>query len=198
MNALKTAIYRQVVSITGHNNLLQQTKDAIDFTTLELHTSANFKRDVSTHLVTFDSSDVCTDNMLSIPVDIIGKVRRIVEVTAIGLNPNDSTVVTLCNTYGQFVLSKSNITAVVVNSDIILKLSDRFMYTGITVSGTVLPDVSDDAYNSWIATDYPSVLVERCAYKILTDVGDATARGHNDVFSRAYAHLISDSGILPR
>ena len=198
MNALKTAIYRQVVSITGHNNLLQQTKDVIEFTTLELHTSANFKRDVSTHLVTFDSSDVCVDNMLSIPMDTVGKVRRIVEVTAIGLHPNDSTIVTLCNTYGQFMLNKSSIAAVVVNSDIILKLSDRFTYSGVTVSGTVLPDVSDDAYNSWIAADYPSVLVERCAYKILTDVGDATAKGHNDVFSRAYAHLISDSGTLPR
>ena len=84
-------------------------------------------------------------NVISMPYFSI--VWLITSIKLVWLNPNDSTIVTLCNTYGQFMLNKSSIAAVVVNGDIILKLNDRFMYTGITLSGTVLPDVTDDAYN---------------------------------------------------
>lgn len=196
MNALKDKLYRNITTITGHNNLLNQTKQAIEYATTELHTSQFFDRDKQSFFVDLTKLSKSCDNMYEISFGLMGNVRRIITAGMQYAN-NTFIVIPVVQSYIEFMRDSRLDYAVIVNNSIIFR-SARPNPKAIVLESLLYPNVSDAAYSSWIAENYSSVIIEKVAYRILSDIGDKSANYHLRLYEEAYRHLVADSKLILR
>lgn len=194
MNALKDKLYRNITTITGHNNLLNQTKQAIEYATTELHTSQFFDRDKQSFFVDLTKLSKSCDSMYEINFSLMGNVRRVVSV---GLQYANNTfiVIPVVQSYVEFMRDSRLDYAVIVNNAIIVRCA-RSNPKSIVLESLLYPNVSDDGYSSWIAENYSSVIIEKVAFRILNDIGDKSANHHLRLYDEAYRHLVADSKLV--
>lgn len=169
MNAIKTNIVNKVIGITGATNMLAEIIDAVDRATRDAHSSNKWQRDVQYLSVVFGIDDGCpsTERQATLPPQYTKIIEVLVKQQG---KPNP---VPVMRTYSAFLTSKAKAKAVLLGN--VLHVTSSEIIHEFVVGCFGKPNTSDDAYNSWIAVDYPNVIIYNAAAQVLSDLGDTSS-----------------------
>ena len=157
MNPLKHDLVQKVFGITGSSNMLAETIDAIDRATRDAHTSNKWQRDVQYFSVHFGAEDGCPAKERQVMLPLL--LRKITEVLVKIPREAKPQVAKVAKSYSSHLLNTAPTKAVLLGNVLHVSASDVF----------------DDAYDSWIAKDYPNVIIYNAAAQVLSDLGDTSS-----------------------
>ena len=170
MNQLKHDLVQKVIGITGSNNMLAETSDAVSRATRDAHTSNKWQRDVGYITVMFGPEDGCPakERQILLPPNFAHITELLVKMPR-ELRP---TPVKLAKSYTSHLRNVENIRAVLLGN--VIHISAPDVFNDIIIGGITRPVTSDDGYRSWIALDYPNVIIYNAAAQVLSDLGDTS------------------------
>lgn len=171
MNQLKHDLVQKVFGITGSTNMLAETVDAVERATRDAHISNKWLRDVGYITVMFGAEDGCPskERQIMLP-NTFSKITEILIKLPREQKPRP---VKLAKSYTAHLGNFENTKAVLLGNVLHVVASDVF--NDIIIGGLTRPDVSDSGYNSWIASDYPNVIIYNAAAQVLSDLGDSSS-----------------------
>lgn len=171
MNQLKHDIVNKVIGITGATNMLAETIDSVDRATRDAHSSNKWQRDVSYVSVVFGAEDgIPTKDRQVILPSLFSRVTEVLVKLPKAKLPNPAKVV---KSYTAFIKDSGHTKAVLLGN--VLHVSASEIFNDLIIGGITRPNVTDDGYNSWIAQDYPNVIIYNAAAQVLTDLGDTSS-----------------------
>ena len=171
MNALKHDLVQKVFGITGSTNMLAETIDAIDRATRDAHNANKWQRDVQYVSVHFGPEDGCPSKERQVILPNLFK--RITEVMVKMPREAKPQPIKVAKSYSAHLNDSSTAKAVLLGNVLHVVATDVF--NDLIIGGHSRPDVSDTGYNSWIAVDYPNVIIYNAAAQVLSDLGDASS-----------------------
>lgn len=168
MNQLKHDLVQKVFGITGAVNMLAETIDAIDRATRDAHSSNSWQRDVRYLSVHFGPEDGLPAKERQIILPPL--LRRVTEVMVKLPHEEKPKIVRVAKSYSSHLRDTDTTKAVLLGN--VLHVVAPDVFNDVIVGGLGRPDVGDDTYKSWIAVDYPNVIIYNAAAQVLSDLGD--------------------------
>jgi len=168
MNQLKHDLVQKVFGITGSSNMLAETIDAIDRATRDAHTSNKWQRDVQYFSVHFGPEDGCPAKERQVMLPPL--LRKITEVLVKLPQDTKPHVAKVAKSYSSHLLNTATTRAVLLGN--VLHVSASDIFNEVILGGFGRPDTGDNTYSSWIAEDYPNVIIYSAAAQVLSDLGD--------------------------
>ena len=168
MNQLKHDLVQKVFGITGANNMLAETIDAVTRATRDAHSSNKWQRDIDYITVMFGPEDGCPakERQVMLP-SYFSKITEVLVKMPREALPKS---VRVAKTYTAHLANTSNTKAMLLGN--VLHVAAPDVFNDIIIGGLKRPNVTDDGYNSWIAVDYPDVIIYNAAAQVLSDLGD--------------------------
>ena len=188
MNAEKQAVFDAAVALTGMRNLASLTKQYVEFVTSELHASNWFENDVGHAILCPTLRDTETGAMTATV-----SLRHITWVYSKSATGN--TKHTVCMGLSSYLDSKAKAKALLVGNTLTVTLP--YGTQSVLVEGVKRVDVSDTGYNSWMEANFPGVISQEVAARVLESVNDGTSATHKRNAKMSYLRML-EGGVLLR
>lgn len=186
MNIDKQRVLDAAIALTGMRNLLALTKQYVEFVTSELHCSNWFAKDKGHIIVNPSTCDTETGAMtLSVSMRKVTGVYVKTQYSTSQYKVHDSLTSYLDDT--------SSAKAVLVGNSLTLAISRDVQ--SVLVEGITKVDVSDDGYNSWMEAEFPGVVSQEVAARVLESINDATSINHKRNAKLSYLRML-EGGVL--
>lgn len=169
MNADFTALYNQVITLTKRPDLVEETIQAIQSATLRAHQLDYFPRDLIEAQLNFASPAYYQELDLYALFPRFRALRYLRKLDSGEVTENQIfTVITPEKVVDSYGLSRTNV-CYLAGTKINIKSSteDSHMLIGYYVT----PDITQDNYNSWVATTHPFVIVYGAVLSIFMTIG---------------------------
>ena len=192
MNPLKHDLVQKVFGITGSSNMLAETIDAIDRATRDAHTSNKWQRDVQYFSVHFGPEDGCPAKERQVILPPL--LRKITEVMVKIQREAKPQVAKVAKSYSSHLLNTAPTKAVLLGN--VLHVSASDIFNDVIIGGFGRPNTSDEAYDSWIARDYPNVIIYNAAAQVLSDLGDTSSIANFQLGKTALDRMILSEEVV--
>lgn len=181
MNADKQAVFDAAVTLTGMRNLASLTKQMVEIVTSELHCSNWLEPDLMSQVFSVNCEDSRNGAAtLSVP---FRKVWKVYTKTPKGVKPCK-----VFSSLADYIESNVESKAYQVGSSVTVNVVES--QTSIYIEGFKLIDVSDVGYDSWMERNYPGVVSQEVAARVLASVGDNSAQIHRANARQSYLRMV--------
>lgn len=195
MNVLKQSIYGAVDAQLKMRNMRDTVKTLINQATLELHVSRFFTKDQR-----FGVTDV-TPPAQTYKTDLSG-LQDYRGLTSIILATTQGPVeITKFSSLAEFAAESKKCergvgTPVAFLMGSILQIKAPYPIEQVYVGYLSLPNIGDNDYDSWIASMYPTTVIDEVLYRVKTNIGDKSTQAHVQAVNRARIRLYGDQETL--
>lgn len=181
MNADKQAVLDAAVTLTGMRNLASLTKQMVEIVTSELHCSNWLEPDLTSQVFNVDCDDF-RNGAVTLGV-AFRKVWKVYVKT-----PRGVTACKLFSSLADYIESDAEAKAYQAGSSVTVSVAEA--QTSIYIEGFKLIDVSDAGYDSWMERNYPGVVSQEVAARVLASVGDNSAQIHRANARQSYLRMV--------
>lgn len=165
-----TEIRDEVYALTKRSDLVAQTESAIRMATLRAHHLDFWSRDLREEVVDFTTPAFTVTWSYKVAYPRFRSVNYIVKAQHPSNEPYGSPLenITPLSGYDDYQLQKQNVWYIAGTS---MRLSFSEQVRKILIGFYQHPDIVAPAYVSWIADDYPWVIIQRAAERVLSSIG---------------------------
>lgn len=181
MNADKQAVFDAAATLTGMRNLAALTSQMVEVVTSELHCSNWLEPDLVSQTFSANCEDF-RNGAVTLNVRF-RKVWRVYVKTPQGVKR--------CKLYsnlGDYIESAEPHKAYQVGATLTVGVPES--QTSFYIEGFKYVDVSDAGYDSWMERDYPGVVSQEVAARVLASVGDASYQIHRANAKQSYLRMV--------
>ena len=181
MNADKQAVFDAAVTLTGMRNLASLTKQMVEIVTSELHCSNWLEPDLGSQVFNVSCDDF-RNGATTLGVGF-RKVWKVYVKTPKGVTPCK-----VFSSLADYIESDAEAKAYQVGASVTVSVAEP--QTSIYIEGFKLIDVSDMGYDSWMERNYPGVVSQEVAARVLAAVGDNSAQIHRANSRQSYLRMV--------
>jgi hypothetical protein len=168
MNATLTALVNDVYTLTKRPDLEAETKLAVKRATLKIHQSDFFYRDLNESGVSFTNADYVQtlEARTLFPKFRSSKYIRKSDVNGVlGIFMEQITPAMVLDRYGYDKVD------VFYGAGEVIQIKSSTLLQYILFGFYVNPDVTDDNFASWVATDHPYAIIVEAAVTVFKTIG---------------------------